>query len=83
MKKFSRPMRKKEKVYCESCIFYSRRKRNEDCAKAVVTTYPGTATYLHPNLEGKERCWEKNEKNNCQDYEAQNTISGNLTLLIY
>ena len=61
-------MVKRKKVYCEKCIHYSRRTGDEVCAKAATTTSPNTATYLHPDIVRKEYCWEKNEKNKCQDY---------------
>lgn len=71
-------MAKKEKVYCENCMHYSRGKKlidGEDCAKAVMTTDPGSATYLHPDRVHKEYCWEKNRKNKCQDYEPKELLS--------
>lgn len=65
-------MAKRKKVYCENCIHFSRQKKNEvRCAKAVTVTVAYSATYLHPDIERKEYCWEKNEKNKCRDYEEK------------
>lgn len=61
----------KPKVYCEQCKHYSRGKRNEVCAKAVDVVQRGTATYAHPERVRRELCWEKNERNNCPDYESK------------
>jgi hypothetical protein len=59
------------KVYCENCKHYSRTKRSEACAMAIMVVQRGTATYLHPDRAHKQPCWEKNEKNKCQDYEEK------------
>jgi len=64
-------MGKKQKAYCESCIHYSHRKKEKECAKAATITVRNTATYMHPDIVRKEYCWEKNEKNRCVDYEKK------------
>jgi len=62
---------KKQKAYCGSCIHYSQRKKEKECAKAATITVRGTATYMHPDEVRKEYCWERNRKNNCPDYEEK------------
>jgi len=62
------------KVYCELCKHYSRRKKSEVCAMAIMVTQRGTETYAHPELVRRQLCWEKNEKNQCQDFESKEKV---------
>ena len=62
----------RKKVYCGECKnYFEGRKGEEECLVAEIVPLPLTENYRQRAEKRKRLCWEKNQGNDCEDYEEK------------